>query len=164
MQIAHRSCHNVALWCYVRRRQFIYNLDMARLIVWVMREYKEIDPIILSVGEEEEVSIHEAALAVARRHGLQGELLSRLCSALSEAHANMCMHQSPFSRQPWATIERLSRTVGRQLTASRTAIRLVSQMMTSYTICASKKCPLPSLRLSDSQGKNRWQLFPFQAA
>ena len=66
MQIAHRSCHNVALWCYVRRRQFIYNLDMARLIVWVMREYKEIDPIILSVGEEEEVSIHEAALAVAR--------------------------------------------------------------------------------------------------
>ena len=48
------------------RRQFIYNLDMARLIVWVLREYKEIDPIILSVGEEEEVSIHEAALAVAR--------------------------------------------------------------------------------------------------
>ena len=39
---------------------------MARLIVWVLREYKEIDPIILSVGEEEEVSIHEAALAVAR--------------------------------------------------------------------------------------------------
>ena len=38
---------------------------MARLIVWVLREYKEIDPIILSVGEEEEVSIHEAALAVA---------------------------------------------------------------------------------------------------
>ena len=48
------------------RRQFIYNLDMARLLVWVLREYKEIDPIILSVGEEEEVSIHEAALAVAR--------------------------------------------------------------------------------------------------
>ena len=48
------------------RRQFIYNLDMARLIVWVLREYTEIDPIILSVGEDEEVSIHEAALAVAR--------------------------------------------------------------------------------------------------
>ena len=48
------------------RRQFIYNLDMARLLVWVLRKYQEIDPIILSVGEEEEVSIHEAALTVAK--------------------------------------------------------------------------------------------------
>jgi GDP-L-fucose synthase len=46
-------------------RQFIYNLDLARLIVWVLREYKEIDPIILSVGEEDEVSIADAAYMVA---------------------------------------------------------------------------------------------------
>jgi len=30
------------------RRQFIYSLDLARLFIWVMRNYEEIDPIILS--------------------------------------------------------------------------------------------------------------------
>ena len=29
-------------------RQFIYSLDLARLIVWVLRDYPEIEPIILS--------------------------------------------------------------------------------------------------------------------
>uniref|UniRef100_A0A667YXU1 GDP-L-fucose synthase n=1 Tax=Myripristis murdjan TaxID=586833 RepID=A0A667YXU1_9TELE len=42
------------------RRQFIYSLDLGRLIVWVLREYDEIDPIILSVAEEDEVSIKDA--------------------------------------------------------------------------------------------------------
>ncbi|KAG8542618.1 hypothetical protein GDO81_026409 [Engystomops pustulosus] len=30
------------------RRQFIYSLDLARLFIWVLREYDEVDPIILS--------------------------------------------------------------------------------------------------------------------
>lgn len=30
------------------RRQFIYSLDLARLMIWVLREYNDIDPIILS--------------------------------------------------------------------------------------------------------------------
>jgi len=30
------------------RRQFIYSLDLARLFIWVLRYYEEIDPIILS--------------------------------------------------------------------------------------------------------------------
>uniref|UniRef100_H2YSC4 GDP-L-fucose synthase n=1 Tax=Ciona savignyi TaxID=51511 RepID=H2YSC4_CIOSA len=47
------------------RRQFIYSRDLARLIIWVLREYKETEPIILSVGEEDEVSIKEAAEQVA---------------------------------------------------------------------------------------------------
>lgn len=29
-------------------RQFIYSLDLARLFLWVLRDYEEIDPIILS--------------------------------------------------------------------------------------------------------------------
>jgi len=33
-------------------RQFIYNVDLGELIVWALREYTEIDPIILSVGED----------------------------------------------------------------------------------------------------------------
>jgi len=46
-------------------RQFIYAPDLARLFLWVLREYKEIEPIILSVGEEDEVSIKEVALMIA---------------------------------------------------------------------------------------------------
>ena len=30
------------------RRQFIYSLDLARLFIWVLRDYREVDPIILS--------------------------------------------------------------------------------------------------------------------
>lgn len=29
-------------------RQFIYSLDLARLFVWVLRNYEEVEPIILS--------------------------------------------------------------------------------------------------------------------
>lgn len=47
------------------RRQFIYNMDLARLMLWTLREYEETDPIILSVGEEDEVSIADVAYMVA---------------------------------------------------------------------------------------------------
>jgi len=50
-------------------RQFIYASDLARLFVWVLREYKEIEPIILSVGEEDEVSIKDVALMIAEASG-----------------------------------------------------------------------------------------------
>ena len=39
------------------RRQFIYSVDLARLFLWVMRDYEETEPIILSVSEAEEISI-----------------------------------------------------------------------------------------------------------
>lgn len=29
-------------------RQFIYSLDLAKLIIWVLREYNMVEPIILS--------------------------------------------------------------------------------------------------------------------
>lgn len=56
------------------RRQFIYSLDLARLFLWVLREYSEVEPIILSVGEEDEVSIQEAAEAVAEAMDFHGEV------------------------------------------------------------------------------------------
>ncbi|KAF8782687.1 GDP-L-fucose synthase-like [Argiope bruennichi] len=56
-------------------RQFIYSNDLARLIVWVLREYNEIDPIILSVDEEQEVSIKDAALTVAEAFDFKGEVI-----------------------------------------------------------------------------------------
>lgn len=57
------------------RRQFIYSRDLARLMIWVLRNYNEIDPIILSVGEEDEVSIKEAAETVVKAMDFQGEVL-----------------------------------------------------------------------------------------
>jgi len=38
-------------------RQFIYSLDLAKLFIWMLRNYDDINPLILSVPEEEEVSI-----------------------------------------------------------------------------------------------------------
>ncbi|XP_063183747.1 GDP-L-fucose synthase isoform X4 [Chroicocephalus ridibundus] len=81
------------------RRQFIYSLgwvpshwegwgtaatpqepsappqDLARLFLWVLREYDEVEPIILSVGEEDEVSIREAAEAIVEAMDFRGELV-----------------------------------------------------------------------------------------
>jgi len=52
-------------------RQFIYSEDLARLTVWVMREYHSPEPIILSVGEEDEVSIEHVARSVAKAMGVE---------------------------------------------------------------------------------------------
>uniref|UniRef100_H2YDP0 GDP-L-fucose synthase n=1 Tax=Ciona savignyi TaxID=51511 RepID=H2YDP0_CIOSA len=55
------------------RRQFIYSKDLGRLFLWVLREYKETEPIILSVSEEDEISIKEAAEFVAKGFDFDGE-------------------------------------------------------------------------------------------
>eukprot|EP00118_Oscarella_pearsei_P012300 m.89698 g.89698 ORF g.89698 m.89698 type:complete len:338 (+) comp36615_c0_seq16:519-1532(+) len=55
-------------------RQFIYSKDLSKLMLWTLREYEEIEPIILSevtftlpiqVGEEDEVSIKQVADMIA---------------------------------------------------------------------------------------------------
>ncbi|KAM9345625.1 GDP-L-fucose synthase-like [Symphorus nematophorus] len=56
------------------RRQFIYSLDLGRLIIWVLREYEEVDPIILSVDEEDEVSIKEAVDMIAKALDFKGKI------------------------------------------------------------------------------------------
>lgn len=56
------------------RRQFIYSRDLAKLMIWVLREYDEVQPIILSVSEEEEVSIKEAAEAVLEACDFKGKV------------------------------------------------------------------------------------------
>jgi len=55
-------------------RQFIYSLDLAELTVWVMREYHKPEPITLSVAEEDEVSIKDVALSVAKAMKFEGEV------------------------------------------------------------------------------------------
>jgi len=55
-------------------RQFIYSYDLARLYLWVLRDYDSIEPIILSVGEEDEVSIKQAADAIVKAMDFKGEV------------------------------------------------------------------------------------------
>ncbi|TKS91827.1 GDP-L-fucose synthase [Collichthys lucidus] len=63
------------------RRQFTYSLDLGRLIIWVLRKYEEIDPIILSVSEEDEVSIKEAVDMITKALDFKGEVhVSFQCS------------------------------------------------------------------------------------
>jgi GDP-L-fucose synthase len=56
-------------------RQFIYSLDLAELTVWVMRDYHQPEPITLSVGEEDEVSIRDVALLVAKAMKFEGDVV-----------------------------------------------------------------------------------------
>ncbi|XP_015786797.1 GDP-L-fucose synthase [Tetranychus urticae] len=46
-------------------RQFIYSLDLARLMLWVSFNYQQTEPIILSVDEEDEITINDAAQLIA---------------------------------------------------------------------------------------------------
>ncbi|CAB1097059.1 GFS [Ectocarpus sp. CCAP 1310/34] len=56
-------------------RQFIYNVDLGALMIWTMRNYHEVDPIILSVGEEDEVSIADAAKMIASAMNFEGNVV-----------------------------------------------------------------------------------------
>lgn len=56
-------------------RQFIYSLDLARLFLWTLREYQEVEPIILSVGEEDEVSIKNVVDSIVKSMGFENEVI-----------------------------------------------------------------------------------------
>lgn len=55
-------------------RQFIYSLDLAKLMIWVLRDYNSVEPIILSVDEEQEVTIYQVAEAIANAFNFKGKL------------------------------------------------------------------------------------------
>lgn len=56
-------------------RQFIYSLDLARLFLWALREYDEIEPVILSVDEQSEVSIKQLAEELTNAFNFQGNIV-----------------------------------------------------------------------------------------
>uniref|UniRef100_A0AC35THH5 GDP-L-fucose synthase n=1 Tax=Rhabditophanes sp. KR3021 TaxID=114890 RepID=A0AC35THH5_9BILA len=56
-------------------RQFIYSKDLARLFIWVLKNYHEIDPIILSVDEKDEVSIQDAVDSVVKAIDFKGPVV-----------------------------------------------------------------------------------------
>lgn len=56
-------------------RQFIYSEDLARLFVWVLREYDDPEPIILSVDEETEISIRDVVEAISDAMDFKGDII-----------------------------------------------------------------------------------------
>jgi len=54
-------------------RQFIYSFDLAKLFIWQLREYDDVEPVILSVGEDQEVSVRELADSIVKAMNYQGE-------------------------------------------------------------------------------------------
>jgi len=54
-------------------RQFIYSRDLAKLMIWTLREYDETEPIILSPAEDDEVSIKQVADAIVKAVGFEGD-------------------------------------------------------------------------------------------
>merc|ERR1711892_667221 len=55
-------------------RQFIYSLDLAKLFIWVVRDYEEIEPIILATDEADEVSIKDVAMMILEAFDFKGEV------------------------------------------------------------------------------------------
>lgn len=55
-------------------RQFIYSIDLAKLIIWVLREYDSVEPIILSVDEAQETSIAQVAESLVRAFDFKGKV------------------------------------------------------------------------------------------
>ncbi|KAF7636951.1 hypothetical protein Mgra_00003691 [Meloidogyne graminicola] len=56
-------------------RQFIFSEDLARLFIWTLWEYKSIEPIILSVGEEDEVTIKDVVEGIVKAMDFKGEVI-----------------------------------------------------------------------------------------
>ena len=55
-------------------RQFVYSEDLAKLFIWALREYEEIDPIILASDEADEVSIKDIAEMILEAFDFKGEV------------------------------------------------------------------------------------------
>ncbi|KAF8842855.1 epimerase-domain-containing protein [Paxillus ammoniavirescens] len=47
-------------------RQFIYSRDLAKLFIWQLREYDDVEPVILSVDEKDEISIRDLANSIVK--------------------------------------------------------------------------------------------------
>jgi GDP-L-fucose synthase len=56
-------------------RQFIYSQDLAKLIVWALTFYTEIEPIILSVPESDEITIKQVVESITKAFDFKGPIV-----------------------------------------------------------------------------------------
>jgi GDP-L-fucose synthase len=55
-------------------RQFIYSEDLAKLIIWTLEKYENLEPIILSVSENDEKSISYIAKCIAKKFNYENNI------------------------------------------------------------------------------------------
>ena len=55
-------------------RQFVFSHDLAKMFIWQLREYDDVEPIIFSVGEDEDVSIRYVAEQIVKAFDFKGEV------------------------------------------------------------------------------------------
>eukprot|EP00090_Calanus_glacialis_P010313 TRINITY_DN186_c0_g1_i1.p1 TRINITY_DN186_c0_g1~~TRINITY_DN186_c0_g1_i1.p1 ORF type:complete len:317 (-),score=82.22 TRINITY_DN186_c0_g1_i1:165-1115(-) len=55
-------------------RQFIFSEDLAKLFIWAVREYEEIEPLIIAPDEADEISIKDVARMILEAFDFQGEI------------------------------------------------------------------------------------------
>lgn len=56
-------------------RQFIYSKDLAKLMIWAIRSYDQVEPIILSTNEEDEISIKQVAMSIVKSLDFKGPVI-----------------------------------------------------------------------------------------
>ena len=56
-------------------RQFIYSKDLAELMMWSLLEYNKWDNVILSVGENDEISIKDVATAISKAYEYEDNIM-----------------------------------------------------------------------------------------
>lgn len=55
----------------------MYSCDLAKMFIWQLREYDDVEPIIFSVGEDEDVSIRYVAEQIVKAYDFKGEVKVR---------------------------------------------------------------------------------------
>ena len=55
-------------------RQFIFSEDLAKLMIWSLRHYDDVSPLILSVDESAEVSIADVAALIVKHMAFEGPI------------------------------------------------------------------------------------------
>jgi len=74
--LAKQKGENVSGWgTGAPLRQFIFSQDLAKLFIWTLFDYPELDPVILSVSEHDEVSIKDVVEAVAEASNFKGKIV-----------------------------------------------------------------------------------------
>ena len=59
------------------RRQFIYSLDIAKLIIWFIMCYEENDPLVITLDKDQETDISHLSRLVAKVVGFKGNIIYR---------------------------------------------------------------------------------------
>ncbi len=67
-------------------RQFVYSHDLAKMFIWQLREYNDVEPIIFSVAEDDDVSIRYVAEEIVKAFDFKGEVRVGPCHVSNRLH------------------------------------------------------------------------------